>query len=88
MEVIFLKQAQEDLKQIKKSGDIILQNKITRVLKDIKNSPFSGIGKPEPLKHNLSGWWSRRLTTVHRIVYKLDEDNNICILSLLYHYPS
>lgn len=86
MEMIFHKQAQEDLKQIKKSGNVALQKKLTKILKDIQKNPFTGIAKPEALKYNLSGWWSRRLTDEHRVVYRLEDDGNLHFLSLLYHY--
>jgi len=49
--------------------------KINRLIRDIERNPFAGIGKPEPLKGNLSGWWSRRIDDTHRIVYRTD--NNI-----------
>ena len=47
--------------------------------------PFEGIGKPEPLKYSLSGYWSRRITDEHRLVYKVTEDN-LLIAQLRYHY--
>jgi toxin YoeB len=49
--------------------------KINQLIKDIERSPFEGIGKPEPLKGNLSGWWSRRIDDTHRIVYRIEKDN-------------
>ena len=51
--------------------------KLNALIKDIQRSPFDGIGKPEPLKENLSGWWSRRIDDTNRIVYKQDGDNII-----------
>ena len=59
--------------------------RIVTLLKDIQRSPFQGIGKPEPLKHNLSGYWSRRITQEHRLVYKITNDELI-IISCRYHY--
>lgn len=59
------------------------------LIKDVARSPFEGIGKPEPLKENLSGWWSRRITEEHRLVYRVvgdDEDRIIEIASCRYHY--
>lgn len=47
--------------------------KINRLMKEIDRSPFSGIGKPEPLKHDLSGKWSRRITDEHRLIYRVDK---------------
>jgi len=55
------------------------------LIKDIQREPFSGIGKPEPLKYELQGYWSRRITDEHRLVYKVEEDLLI-ILSCKYHY--
>jgi len=60
--------------------------RINRLIDDIKrNDPFAGIGKPEPLKENLSGFWSRRIDDTHRLVYAVDEDD-ITVISCRYHY--
>ena len=59
--------------------------KLNALIKDIQRSPFDGIGKSEPLKENLSGWWSRRIDDTNRIVYKQDEDN-IIIAACKGHY--
>ncbi|MDD2509345.1 Txe/YoeB family addiction module toxin [Aliarcobacter skirrowii] len=59
--------------------------KIQKLIKEVLRSPFSGIGKPEPLKNNLSGYWSRRITDEHRLVYKV-ENNQLIIISCKYHY--
>lgn len=59
--------------------------KLNVLIKDIQRSPFDGIGKPEPLKENLSGWWSRRIDDTNRIVYKQDGDN-IIIAACKGHY--
>lgn len=59
--------------------------RINELLKDISRTPFSGVGKPEALKFNLSGYWSRRIDNEHRLVYKI-ENNCIIILSCRYHY--
>ncbi|MGX7015071.1 Txe/YoeB family addiction module toxin [Vagococcus silagei] len=48
--------------------------KINKLIKDIDRTPFSGIGKPEPLKHDLSGKWSRRITDEHRLIYKVENE--------------
>lgn len=58
---------------------------INNLIKDITRSPFEGIGKPEPLKHELSGYWSRRITQEHRLVYKI-EDNQVLIAQCRHHY--
>jgi toxin YoeB len=59
--------------------------RIVRLIKDIERSPFSGLGKPEPLKHELQGLWSRRITDEHRLVYKVAEEE-IVIVSCRFHY--
>ena len=59
--------------------------KLNALIKDIQRSSFDGIGKPEPLKENLSGWWSRRIDDTNRIVYKQDGDN-IIIAACKGHY--
>ena len=59
--------------------------KINELIKDSKRSPFAGIGKPEPLKGNLKGAWSRRINQEHRFVYKVVE-NTIVILQCRFHY--
>ena len=61
-----------------------LYTKIIALIKDIKRSPFLGLGKPEPLKHELSGYWSRRINDEHRLVYKVT-DTTIIIASCKYH---
>lgn len=59
--------------------------RINKLINDVKRSPFEGIGKPEPLKENLSGFWSRRIDDTNRLVYAVD-DHAITILSCRYHY--
>ena len=59
--------------------------RINLLIKDIQHIPFEGIGKPEPLKHALSGYWSRRINDEHRIVYKINSAS-IYIAQLRYHY--
>ncbi|GAD90213.1 putative toxin-antitoxin system toxin component [Vibrio halioticoli NBRC 102217] len=59
--------------------------RINKVINDVKRSPFEGIGKPEPLKENLSGFWSRRIDDTNRLVYAVD-DQVITIISCRYHY--
>jgi len=65
--------------------DRAIVKRINVLIKDIQRSPFEGIGKPEPLRHALSGFWSRRINDEHRIVYKVTGDN-ILIAQLRYHY--
>lgn len=64
---------------------MIIQKKITKLLESIAKTPFSGIGKPEPLKHELSGYWSRRISDEHRIIYTV-KNNRIKVISLRFHY--
>jgi len=64
-----------------------IYNKIVELLKDIERSPFSGIGKPEPLKYELSGFWSRRISDEHRLVYQVS-DQEIFIAACQGHYDS
>ncbi len=59
--------------------------RINLLIKDIKRNPFSGIGDPEPLKHNWSGYWSRRVDREHRLVYKYTE-KTVTIVQCRYHY--
>jgi toxin YoeB len=59
--------------------------KINELLKDASRTPFEGKGKPEPLKHNLAGFWSRRITAEHRLVYAVTEEA-LLIASCRYHY--
>jgi toxin YoeB len=62
-----------------------IYDKIKELLKDISREPFKGLGKPEPLKHELRGYWSRRITKEHRLIYKV-EKNALIILSMFGHY--
>lgn len=60
-------------------------NRINRLIIDISRNPFEGLGDPEPLKHNWSGYWSRRIDREHRLVYKVTQDS-IIIAQCRYHY--
>lgn len=62
-----------------------VHRKIIILINDILRQPFVGLGKPEPLKHELSGYWSRRITDEHRLVYEVT-DTEIIILSCRFHY--
>lgn len=89
MEVIYTPQAIEDLKYWKRSGNKAIQRKIEQLIVAIQERPFAGIGKPEPLKYELLGSWSRRINSEHRIIYQIYENNTILILeiqSLRGHY--
>lgn len=62
-----------------------LYTKIVTLINDIQRSPFKGLGKPEPLRHELAGFWSRRINQEHRLVYKIT-DTAIIIASCKFHY--
>ena len=85
MEVVFFDQARKDIEFWKKSGQKIIMTRITNLLNDIQKHAYSGIGKPEELKHDLSGWWSRRINREHRLIYRVVNDK-IQVLSMRYHY--
>ena len=59
--------------------------RINQLIREIQREPFAGVGKPEALKHALSGYWSRRITDEHRIVYRVEEDG-LLIAQLRFHY--
>lgn len=84
MKILFLDDAWEDYLYWQ-SVDKSMLRKINSLIKEIERTPFEGSGKPEPLKHNLSGWWSRRINLEHRLVYKV-EDDAIIVLQCRYHY--
>lgn len=87
MEIIFLPKSKEHLDFFKKVNNPIILKKIRQLLEIIPETPYSGIGKPEPLKHHLSRLWSRRINQEHRLVYEVIEaDNVILIHSLKGHY--
>lgn len=65
--------------------DNAMLKRINKLIKEIQRNPFEGIGKPEPLKHGLTGYWSRRINDEHRIVYKVSNDS-LFIAQLRYHY--
>ena len=85
MEIKFTPKALADLDYWERSGNNGVQKKIKELLQSIKATPFIGVGKPEVLKHELSGKWSRRISQEHRIVYNVDGDK-INIYSLKGHY--
>lgn len=84
MKLTFAENAWEDYLYWQKTDKKIL-NRINRLIRETKREPFEGIGKPEPLKHSLAGYWSRRITEEDRMVYKVTEDA-LLIAQLRYHY--
>jgi toxin YoeB len=85
MQIIYMPEAKADLDFWIKSGNKPVLKKITQLIESIIGTPYEGIGKPEPLKHGLTGCWSRRITQEHRIVYEVHNDK-IVVLSLKGHY--
>ena len=66
-------------------NDRRMVERINKLIKEVQRQPFVGIGKPEPLKHSLAGYWSRRITDEHRMVYRIEGDAML-ISQLRYHY--
>lgn len=84
MRFVFVDESWEDYLYWQKTDKKMLQ-KINNLLKDIARNPFSGIGKPEALKHKYRGFWSRRIDAEHRLIYKVEEDE-ILIAKCRFHY--
>ena len=84
MKLIFSEHAWEDYLYWQHTDRKILQ-RINTLIRESQRTPFAGIGKPEPLKHGMSGYWSRRITDEHRMVYKVEADA-LCIAQLRYQY--
>jgi toxin YoeB len=82
--LIFAQEAWEDYLFWQKTDPKVVK-RINAVIKDIRRSPFEGIGKPESLKHGLSGYWSRRITDEHRLIYKVSSDS-VLLAQMRYHY--
>ena len=86
--IAFLPQARKDFDEWKKTDEKTVV-KIKEILKDIAEHPYSGIGKPEPLKHNLTGKWSRRINKNYRIIYSVDgEKILVYVFSMKGHYQN
>ena len=84
MKLVFSEQAWEDYLFWQKTDKKLVQ-RINALIKEISRTPHEGTGKPEPLKHALSGYWSRRITDEHRIIYKVS-GGDVLIAQLRYHY--
>ncbi len=84
MKIIFSTLSWEDYLYWQKTNQKILK-RINTLIKEISRDPFQGKGKPEPLKHALAGYWSRRINEEHRIVYKIEGDS-LFIVQVRYHY--
>ena len=87
MEVVLLKKAKKDRDYWMQTGNDKIMKRITQLLKDIELHPFTGLGKPEPLKGNFQGKWSRRITDEHRMVYSISNERiYVYVFSLKGHY--
>ena len=89
MDIVFTPHAWEDFEYcLENNPETIIR--IKELLKSIKQNPFQGIGKPEPLKHDLKGYWSRRITSEHRLVYRVTgtkgNDQRCIIIQCRFHY--
>ncbi|EGV16550.1 Txe/YoeB family addiction module toxin [Thiocapsa marina] len=84
MRLVFSERAWEDYLYWQGADRKILL-RINRLIGDIQRAPFAGLGKPEPLKHGLAGYWSRRINDEHRLVYKVEE-HTLLLAQLRYHY--
>ncbi len=84
MRLVFADNAWEDYLHWQKT-DKKMVTRINRLIKECARDPFEGLGKPEPLKHALAGYWSRRIDDTHRMVYKVVGDD-LLIAQLRYHY--
>ena len=84
MKLIFSDEAWDDYLYWQKN-DRRMVERINKLIQDVLREPFSGLGKPEPLKHALSGFWSRRITDEHRMVYRIEADA-LLLAQLRYHY--
>ncbi len=84
MKLLFSEHAWDDYLYWQRSNRATLR-RIDALIKDIQRDPHRGIGKPEALRHGLSGFWSRRINDEHRIVYKVEGDA-VLIVQLRYHY--
>ncbi len=84
MKIVFADRGREDFAYWVEN-DRKIAARIVRLIKDIEREPFDGLGKPEPLRHDLTGFWSRRITDEHRLVYSVDKDR-VLIAQARYNY--
>ena len=86
--IVFTRQALKDYRYWISSGNTGIVKKIAELLEDIAAHPFTGTGKPEALKYDLTGKWSRRINSEHRIVYSINNEMiEVYVFSMKYHYP-
>ncbi len=87
MEITYKPKALKDIAYFKKTGNKQIMKKISKLISEMEIDPKIGTGKVEQLKHDLSGYWSRRINSEHRIIYKIiDEENRVDVYSLKGHY--
>lgn len=89
MRLVFSDEAWEDYLFWQSQADRKILDRINTLIKETSRTPFAGIGKPEPLKGDLSGWWSRRITDEHRMVYRVTgtgDTQQLELSQLRYHY--
>jgi toxin YoeB len=84
VKLVFADEAWEDYLYWQRQ-DRRMVDRINRLIRETQSEPLKGVGKPEPLKHALSGFWSRRITDEHRMVYRIEEDV-LLIAQLRFHY--
>ena len=85
--IVLADQACKDYQYFLRSGHTTIVDKIKTLLNDIAAHPYTGIGKPEPLKYELAGKWSRRINSEHRLIYAVHDDRiEVYIFSMRYHY--
>ncbi|MCF2442621.1 Txe/YoeB family addiction module toxin [Dyadobacter sp. CY345] len=85
--IIVSDNAKKDLTLLHRSGNKSLVSRIERIFEELGENPFEGIGKPEQLKHNLNGFWSRRLDKKHRLVYQINNESiTVIIIAAKGHY--
>lgn len=86
MKIVFTPRAMEHWEYWKRTDPNVVK-RIKKLLRDIQEHPYMGIGKPEPLKYELAGKWSRRINVEHRLVYSVDNDMaKVYVFSMRYHY--
>jgi toxin YoeB len=84
VKLIFSERAWDDYLHWQKTDRKVML-RVNQLIQEIKRDPFGGIGKPEPLRHALQGYWSRRINDEHRIIYRI-QDDSVLIAQLRYHY--
>lgn len=84
MKLLFAESAWADYQHWLQTDRRMLE-RINKLIREVQREPYAGIGKPEPLKHALAGWWSRRIDDEHRMVYRVHDDT-LWIAQLRYHY--